>query len=47
MATYSSKSDIFLNATEARKKTRDSVIIPNEVRALEANVLTLKSTQVI
>ena len=40
MATYSSKSDIFLNATEARKKTRDSVTILNEVRALEANVLT-------
>jgi len=41
MATYSSGgSSIFLNATEARKKTRDSITILNEVRALEANVLT-------
>ena len=30
---------IFVNATEARRRSRDSVIILNEVRALEANVL--------
>ena len=30
---------IFINATEARRRSRDSVIILNEVRALEANVL--------
>ena len=33
-------ADIFINATEARKQTRDSVIVLNEVRAIEANVLT-------
>ena len=31
--------NIFINATEARRRTRDSVVILNEVRALEANVL--------
>tara|TARA_B100001057_G_scaffold465349_1_gene521389 strand:- start:956 stop:1291 length:336 start_codon:yes stop_codon:yes gene_type:complete len=37
---YSSGNDaIFINATEARRRSRDSVIILNEVRALEANVL--------
>jgi hypothetical protein len=30
---------IFINATEARRRSRDSVVILNEVRALEANVL--------
>jgi len=33
-------STVFINATEARKKTRDSSLILNEIRALEANVLT-------
>jgi len=33
-------ADIFVNATEARKQSRDSVIVLNEVRALESNVLT-------
>ena len=37
---YKSPGDIFINATEARKQLRDSVIVPNEVRALESNVLT-------
>ena len=41
MASYSSSGgDIFINATEARKQSRDSVIVLNEVRALESNVLT-------
>ena len=31
--------NIFINATEARRRSRDSVVILNEVRALEANVL--------
>jgi hypothetical protein len=31
---------IFINATEARRRSRDSVVILNEVRALEANVLS-------
>ena len=31
--------NIFINATEAPRRTRDSVVILNEVRALEANVL--------
>lgn len=39
MPTYNS-SDVFVNATEARKKSRDSLTIHNEVRLLEANVLT-------
>ena len=33
-------ADIFINATEARKQSRDGVIVLNEVRALESNVLT-------
>lgn len=33
-------ADIFINASEARKQSRNSVIVLNEVRALEANVLT-------
>ena len=41
MVSYSSSGgDIFINATEARKQSRDSVIVLNEVRALESNVLT-------
>ena len=41
MASYrSAGGDIFINATEARKQSRDSVIVLNEVRALESNVLT-------
>ena len=39
MASYGSSGDIFINATEARKQSRNSVIVLNEVRALESNVL--------
>lgn len=31
---------VFVNATEARRRTRDSSLILNEIRSLEANVLT-------
>jgi hypothetical protein len=33
-------ADVFINATQAREKSRNNVTIHNEVRALEGNVLT-------
>ena len=33
-------STVFIDATTARRRTRNSTLILNEIRALEANVLT-------